>query len=361
MESTRMTWLDIEGQDDVIDQFRRRARGGRLGASFLFVGPEGIGKRAFAIRLAQSLLCPTGREELSACGSCPSCQQIESRTHSDFRLVDRPADRTMIPIEAFIGDREHRMREGLCPWIARKPTAGSRRVAVIDDADDISAEAANSLLKTLEEPPPKSVLILIGTSAARQLPTIRSRCQLVRFHSLSAESVAKVLAREGMAPTMVADVVRLSEGSLTRARTLADPAVLEFRGEWFEHLGAGGEIPAERTRIAQGFVDGGGKELASRRARMEVALDLSLFFYRQGLRHAAGLPVEFDPRGDKALQGFLHQWNWGLEGLAACIDRSLQAQRHIDQNANVSTCLEAWLDDLARIERSGPRAVASLA
>ncbi len=183
----------------MVEQFRRALARGRLASSFLFAGPEGIGKRTFALKLAQAMLCTTRPEEtLDPCGTCPSCVQVAAGTHPDLHLVGKPEDKSFIPLELLIGDREHRRREGLCHNIGLKPYLGGRKIAMIDDADYLNAEGANSLLKTLEEPPPRSVLILIGTSPAKQLPTIRSRCQLIRFRPLPIQDGRRVVGVEGV-------------------------------------------------------------------------------------------------------------------------------------------------------------------
>jgi len=205
-----MTWHGVEGHDDVVEQFRRALQRRRLASSFLFAGPEGIGKRTFALTLARALLCRNRPEEmLDPCGECPACAQVLAGTHPDLEQVAKPKDRAFIPLELLIGDKEHRGREGLCHNISLKPYMGGRKIAIIDDADHLNPEGANCLLKTLEEPPPKSVLILIGTSPAKQLPTIRSRCQLIRFRPLPADVVAELLiARELVADA--ADARRLA-------------------------------------------------------------------------------------------------------------------------------------------------------
>src|SRR5581483_1510034 len=129
------------------------------------------------------------------------------------------ADRSSIPLALLIGDDAPRMREGLCHDIALKPFMGGRKVAIIDDADALNEEGANCLLKTLEEPPARSVLILIGTSTDKQLPTIRSRCQIVRFGGLEPNTIAEIVASRGL----IADVhqarrlAEFSEGSIERA------------------------------------------------------------------------------------------------------------------------------------------------
>ena len=215
-----MTWQGIEGHDPVVEQFRRALRRGRLASTFLFIGPAGIGKRALALKLAQGLLCERAREvELAPCGGCSACQQVEARTHPDLLLISKPPEASFIPLRLFIGDDDQRLREGLCHDIALKPFRGGRKIAVIDDADFFNQEGANCLLKTLEEPPPKSVIILIGTSEQKQLPTIRSRSQIVRFQPLSQETVAQLLLTKNFVqePQAAARLAALSEGSVQRA------------------------------------------------------------------------------------------------------------------------------------------------
>ena len=189
----------IVGHEQVFERFRRALKRRRLSSTFLFVGPPGVGKRQVANRIAQCLLCEANAEErLEACGECPGCTMFQAGTHPDFTTVSKPPDRTFIPLELFIGDREHRMQEGLCYDISLKPFRGGRKVAVIDDADYLNVEGANCLLKTLEEPPPRSILILIGTSEQKQLPTIRSRCQTVRFRPLETEALARLIVEQGI-------------------------------------------------------------------------------------------------------------------------------------------------------------------
>ncbi len=229
-----MSWQDIEGHDEVVEHFRRALVRGRLASTFLFVGPAGIGKRTFAERLAQALLCPhLDLDTLSPCGHCDSCVQVAAHTHPDLSIIEKPADKSFIPLSAFVGDEARRMREGLCHDIALRPFMGGRKVAIIDDADYLNEESANSLLKTLEEPPPRSILILIGTSADRQLPTIRSRAQTIRFRPLEPSAVARILLERGLAPDAdeAQRMATFSEGSIQRAVALADDELWSFRSE----------------------------------------------------------------------------------------------------------------------------------
>ena len=99
-----MSWQGLEGHDAIVEQFRRGLAAGRLGSTFLFVGPEGIGKRSFAIKLAQSLLCESQRP-LEPCGHCSSCVQVAAGTHPDVDFVAKPEDKSAIPLELLIGVR----------------------------------------------------------------------------------------------------------------------------------------------------------------------------------------------------------------------------------------------------------------
>ncbi len=322
-----MTWHGIEGHDEVVEQFRRAIARGRLASSFLFVGPAGIGKRTFAIKLAQALLC---RERpaaaLNPCEQCQACTQVLAGTHPDLEVVSKPPDKSFIPLELLIGDKEHRRREGLCHDIAMKPFMGGRKVAVIDAADLLNAEGANCLLKTLEEPPPRSVLILIGTSPAKQLPTIRSRCQLIRFRPLPAETVAKLLISQNLVQD-ASDAHRVAEhcqGSLQHAIELAEPELWSFRDRLLERLA---EPVLDSFRLAKAvsvFVNEAGKQAAARRKRLRQVVGFAVEFYRSQLLAQSG----------------------DTEATADRLDRCIEALGQIDRNANQATLIEAWLDGI---------------
>jgi DNA polymerase-3 subunit delta' len=344
-------WHGIYGHDEVVERFRRALARGRLASSFLFVGPEGIGKRRFAMKFAQALLCQQRPEEaMDPCELCPSCTQVEALTHPDLEIVSKPADKATLPLELLIGDKEHRTREGLCSRIAMKPFMGGRKIAIIDDADVLATEGANSLLKTLEEPPPKSVLILIGTSEAKQLPTIRSRCQPIRFQPLAPEMVAEILASNGLLPAG-ADAVHLarhSGGSVRRAVELADPAIWEFRDTLYRALR---EPMLDSVRLATAvtaFVDQAGKEAPLRRARMRQVIGFAAQFYQRLLRRLSG-SADSDDDLDGAIAEAAGHWQGDSEAVAACLDRCLEAAEQVDRNVHPTMLVEAWLDGLAAI------------
>lgn len=351
-----MSWQEIFGHDRLINQFRCSVRQGRLPSTFLFVGPPGIGKRTFALTLAQALLCQTNAEEqLEPCGECPSCLQVKSQSHPDLVQISKPKDKNFIPVELLIGDREHRMREGFCYDISLKPFYGGRKVAIIDDADYLNIEGANCLLKTLEEPPPRSMIILIGTSSQRQLPTIRSRCQMVRFQQLPDDILIKLLLREKIAsdPQQAESLVALAQGSIQLAREMADPELWEFRNQLFESLRDPNFDTRNLSSILLPFIDQAGKDAPSRRARMRQVISFALEFYRQLTRSLSGTTTFGDDELNQALASIERSWPGDEETAMDCTDRCLKALVHIDANANQATLLECWLDDLAEITRSG--------
>ncbi len=327
-------WQNIRGHERVLSQFRTALARGRLASTFLFVGPPGVGKRTFALKLAQALLCDTRPEAaLDPCGKCPACQQVEAATHPDVHVVQAPAEASNLPLELFIGDKEHRMRAGLCYELSLKPFSGKRRIGIIDDADLLalgSRESANALLKTLEEPPPKSVLILIGTSQQRQLPTIRSRCQIVRFDPLPDGDVAELLVSAGLCSdlALAQEAARLSRGSLSRAAMWCDESVIEFRQSLLEQLSLPELDQLPLAKMIQQFLDGAGKEAPAKRARMREAAQMTAEFYRGRMQAATNSGGDAEPA-------------------ARCQELCLDAIGHVDANVNLTTLIEWLVDELA--------------
>ena len=346
-----MSWHDIDGHDDIGEQFRRAIGRGRLASSFLFTGPAGIGKRSFALKLAQAMLCQTRPEAaLDPCDACPACTQVVVGTHPDVMRVAKPEGKSEIPVALFIGDKEHRRQEGLCHDISLKPCMGGRKIAIIDDADYLNAEGANSLLKTLEEPPPRSVLILIGTSPAKQLPTIRSRCQLVRFRPLPVDVVAKLLVSRGLVadPNEARRLAQYSEGSIERALELADAELWTFRNTLVERLAEASLDSVQLAQTVTAFVDEAGKEASARRARLRQVVAFATEFYRQLLHSQCGQFQSQDVELQRVVQRALDAEQTDTDSTAARLDRCLDAAGQIDRNANQATLIECWLDDLAR-------------
>ncbi|QDU57678.1 DNA polymerase III subunit [Aeoliella mucimassa] len=324
-------WMNIEGHDQLAQRFAHVLGEGRLASTYLFVGPGGIGKRLFARRLAECLFCSQSIDsDLTACGQCESCRLMAAGNHPDFLEVGLLKDKRSLLLEQFIGDKAHRHQEGLCHDISLRPYLASRRVAVIDNADTFNTETANALLKTLEEPPPHSLLILIGTSESKQLPTIRSRSQIVRFAPLQPEVVARLLLETGEVdnPQVATTVSELAEGSLDQARAMADEQLWQLHTTAVELLDRRVLDSVRLAEVVHEYSNAAGKDAEPRRQAMLRVLGLVARHYRRQLRHDPNSPVA-------------PYW-------IAKIDRCLDAEMHVVRNVHLQTVIQAWADDLAR-------------
>lgn len=338
-----MSWHSIRGHDRVVAELRRSLEHGRFPHALLFVGPEGVGKRTFARKLAQALLCEVNPpERLDPCEACPGCLQVAAETHPDFVEVARPEDKHELPI-AVIRD--------LCEHFTLKPARGMRKVAILDDADDLNEEAANAFLKTLEEPPPGAVLILIGTSVEVQLQTIVSRCQVVRFDPLPAAEIAAMLLEQGVArdDDDAARLAALGDGSLRRALGLADPTLERFRRALIDELAAdhGFDPPALAHRVLD-HVKQAGKESVDQRRRASLLVGELSRFFRGVLWQTAGLePPCPDPDDRRAAESVAMRLE--PEAVFVLADRCLEADYHIQRRLAMNLLLESFAHDLGTV------------
>jgi DNA polymerase-3 subunit delta' len=335
-----LAWQRIRGHDALVEGFRRAVRRGRLAHAYLFTGPAGVGKRLFALELAKSLLCEKAADgSLQACDHCSSCVQVEAGTHPDFFTAVRPPEALEFPIDL--------MRQ-LCASFALKSARGRGKVILIDDADDLNEEAANCFLKTLEEPPPRSVLILIGSTADRQLQTIVSRCQVIRFAPLPPELVDELLQPQGIDDAaMRARLVRLSAGSPGLAKELADPALWDFRRELLSGLTKTPIPSVDLSRQWMDFVEEAGKESAAQRRRAQLVLRLLIDFLDDALTVAMnGTPRRTETDERTGLETLARRA--GPDRLLEALERCLEADRQIDRRVQLVLILEGLMDALGQ-------------
>ncbi len=335
-----MSWEQIQGHVDVTTAFARAVERNRLAHAYLFLGLEGIGKRMFAGELAKALLCERSDQVLNACGECKSCKLVEAGTHPDFFSVSRPENANEVPIEV--------MRE-LCGNFTLRTARGKGKVAILEDADDLNPSSANCFLKTLEEPPPRSVFILIGTSLDRQLPTIVSRCQVVRFQPLAEATVEELLHSAELPPDVdLGRLAKLSGGSPGQALLLADPDLWKFRRDFVEAVSQPRiDTPALSQSLLK-FAEEAGKESASQRRRAALFLRLMIDFFRDALAVSLGRPPRFADSDDEVcLQSLANQQS--PETLIRVLDRCFEAEFHFDRYVQLALAVEAFVDGLGQI------------
>lgn len=209
---------DLVGQRPVVAQLQAAAaaaaeviagstaRTAAMTHAWLFTGPPGSGRSVAARGFAAALQC-----ERAGCGQCAACHQVLAGSHADVAIV--------VPEGLSLGVAEVRR---IVAHTARRPTAGRWQVTLIEDADRMPEYASNALLKAIEEPPPRGVLLLCAPSVEDLLPTIRSRCRLVSLRTPPVDAVAEVLVRrDGVDPSMAAFAAQAAQGHIGRARRLA--------------------------------------------------------------------------------------------------------------------------------------------
>lgn len=325
-------WSGLIGHQQIRDWFAAAIRQGRLGGSFLFVGSPGVGKQTVAELLARTLLCETAEPaEMSPCGTCPGCIQTAAGTHPDVIRVAKPADRSFIPLDALIGRPEARMQEGFCREVRLKPYRGRRKIAILQDADYLNEEGANCLLKTLEEPPPDSLIILIGTGEQRQLPTIRSRCQIIRFASPTGQQAVRLLRDvQGVEASeeQISEAVEIAGGDMQVAARLLTGQSDALRAALCEQLASSSPDPVALARLITSHVDQAGKEASQRRNAMRDVFSIAVQHFRGQMRRDA-LASCVDPP------------------TLARLDRSVRALREVDRSANQATLIECFSADIA--------------
>lgn len=217
-----LEWLDATWHQ--LNQVRNQ---GRLPHALLIIGAEGVGKQVFASQLAHSLLCETPLVDGQACGRCPACAWLQAGTHPDLLQLS--------PEEAGKAIKVDQVRS-LCTELGMTSHAGGHKVAIIHPADAMNTNAANSLLKTLEEPTHNTLLILLTALPGKLPATIRSRCQQLRL-ILPQQSVAqRWLESSGVPADVATRCLQMAGGAPLKALELAGSDLGELREQRLEEL-----------------------------------------------------------------------------------------------------------------------------
>ena len=218
----------LVGHDAVLQHIRSAVRAGRVSHAYLIEGAEGSGKKTLANQFAMALLCRDPQEG-QPCGKCDSCRVFLSGNHPDMHYL-RPGEKGTLPVQY--------VREQLVQDIEILPYQSGRKVYIVEQAQTMNVQAQNALLKTIEEPPEYGVVILLAESIQSFLPTVRSRCVLLRLLRLPEELVTRILTEQyQVTPELAASCAACCQGAVGQALKLAcSPEFAALRSQWMDRL-----------------------------------------------------------------------------------------------------------------------------
>lgn len=323
-----MTARSIRGHAAPLALLERARALDRVAHAYAFVGPTGIGKKLTALAFAQALLCsaPAGGERrLGGCGGCSACRRVEAGTHPDCRLI--LPDGQTIKIE--------QIRE-LARLAALRPYEGPRKIFIVDEAERMPLVTANALLKTLEEPPDRTVLILI-LSQAKALPaTVLSRCQLVRFAPLGEADTLAILREHGADEVTARFLARACQGRVGVALAQEPAAWGERRDSAVALLS---KVSAEGVEALFNSVETLGRD----RSQVATLIEALWLWHRDLLCAKAGsdprLLISGDRQGELASTAGLTSWELLFEALAACREAWQALQANVSPRLTVEVLL----------------------
>jgi len=326
-----MSFTTIYGQEKQIELLKRSIETGRIAHAYLFYGMQGIGKRTSAIAFAKTLNCR--QEQSDSCNSCSACIKIARGVHPDVITIE--PEGLVIKIK--------NIRE-VQNQIKFRPFEGKKRVFIIVDAEKMNSPSANALLKTLEEPNPSNILILL-TSRPYQLPeTIISRCQKIRFDPIRKDAVASFLEKETSLDRKSAGILASSSrGSIGKALEMMKQSYVTFKNEMIAKI-----IDWDKTNdpfSCFSFVDdfGDGRQIIAER------LDILRDWYRDILIYKETGNVEYLINPDVIDRTKNLSEKLSGEDILNCVRAINRAYRAIEQNANKQLTLESMMFKLQAI------------
>jgi len=308
-------WEQIRGHDQTIGLLRGVIDKDRPAHAYLFYGPRGVGKTKTAMAFAAALNCA------SACGVCPSCRSIQAHTHPDFHYVEPEGQQTIM--------RGQIVELLKAVHLKRRP--GGYKVVIVDEAQELGQAAANTLLKTLEEPPEGVVFILVASNIDKVLATIASRCQRVAFGALNSAVVSDILITDYK---IDADKARLAatlaHGMVGEAIELAAAGLLDTRAELLRVITPGAGDTAGAALLAADLVALAKKRTANIKRAQDAEL-AELIAFVEGSAHAARIKKRVVANHKRELARLEHRCYRQVLLLAASLYRDLLiVSEHVD-------------------------------
>lgn len=313
-----MSFNKVMGQDLAAGLLKKAIEDNRPAHAYLFIGPEGVGKSLLAGIFAKALNCE--RKETAPCEECVSCKKISSGIHPDVITILPEGKSLRIGIDSI---RKMEASMSLKPYEART------KVFIIDGADSMTEESANSLLKTLEEPPKDTVMILLASNLFKMQPTIISRCQKVLFHPLSERSIMKELVeRYGLDEKKALCLARFSEGRLGKAIEVLEGRALDDRNRIVDDFLSPKQAGHEDTWL-----------YGEPRDKINEALNALAVYFRDLLVFSLSGEERLLVNLDKAADIARDSAKFSADRLEAIISSIAATQEEIKRNANVKIAL----------------------
>ncbi|BBB90330.1 MAG TPA: DNA polymerase III subunit delta' [Methylomusa anaerophila] len=328
-----MNWNDIIGHSDIVAALKSMLTAGIMPHALLFSGPAGIGKSLTARILAAGILC-AGSEGIRPCGACPSCMACRRAGHPDLTVVQ--PEGTAIKIGQI---------RALKHFAALSPALSQGRVCVIEDAELMTVQAANSLLKLLEEPPPHFYFILAASALESLLPTIISRCRILKFSALPAGLLTDELVKRGFGQADAAVASRLSGGRLGTALALLEPDGLARRDQAFQLVSSLSK--SSKLELWEWIA---GWEGMGQRDMLDL-LNYVIYILRDVLLLSLGNGRQLIYNVDLTDRLAALNGEWDEDGLLAAIGVVRETIRAITGNANSRLAMEALFIKLKRLEK----------
>jgi DNA polymerase III subunit delta' len=337
---TSQNW-GLLGHEWAVDMLKQHITHDSVRHAYLFSGPPGLGRRTLALRLAQALNCPQSVAPGEPCGTCKTCQQIERMQYADLAVIQAEKEGGTLKVEQIRAIRQS---------LVLKPYQGHYRVALFLRFQEANANAANALLKTLEEAPSYVVLVLTADAPEQLLPTIVSRCEVLRLRPLPVETVESYLKEHGADPAQARLLAHVSGGRPGYAlRLMQDKDTLDFRTKRLEELQTLLKSSRrERFAYAEKLTDRK-KEKSEAQERLRETLLVWLSFWRDVLlcRSGALTPLaNVDcTQGIEALAGRL-----SLAEAHRLVESAEEAIEKLERNVNPRLLAEVLLLDWPREE-----------
>ena len=325
-----MGFAELVGHSKPLNALQVALANQRLHHAYLFVGPEGVGKRTVAMALSKAIHCSNSAGDF--CGECIHCASIVDGNHPDVRIIEPLAGKKEIIIRQ-VRDLERDLHY--------RSFTGKRKIAVIDPAALMNASAQNALLKTLEEPPENSLIILVTMNAGALLPTLRSRCLHLSFAPLPRQQVAAFLQRQNGISAQAAEfLAAMSMGSIGAAVALDKDELSERRGVWTEILSS---LKPRDYQSAMAAAE----TLAGDRDEALKFLRWAESWYRDQLIYSVTNKADDLVNLDMLAQIEKQAADANIDGLRVSMTRTVDAVAAIQRNLNRRMVLERLLFSVA--------------